>query len=168
MHHPPILIVDKNDRPIGKASAQEADEQGLIRRLVRLMLENKSGQILLQKRSETEKVYPGRWDNSVAGHVDFGESNEQALFRETLEELGVKDFKPEKIGSYYNEVPRGKHKIKKFNHLYKADYNDTPTNYGREEVDGVEWFDIDDVKRMVALKPDKFTDGVKEVIGRYY
>jgi isopentenyldiphosphate isomerase len=168
MNHPPILIVDDNDQPVGKASFKEVDEQGLIRRIVRLMLENKKGQILLQKRSETETVYPGRWDNSVAGHVDFGETNEQALMRESLEELGIKDINPKKIGSYYNEVVRDKYEIRKFNHLYKADYEDTPKDYGRNEVSQVKWFNLDEIKQMIRNDPDMFTDGVVEVIMRYY
>lgn len=168
MQHLPIMIVDDNDQPVGKASFDEADKKGLIRRIVRLMLENRRGQVLLQKRSQTELVYPGRWDNSVAGHVDFGEVNEQAVAREAFEELGIKNFKPKKAGHYYNEVTRGKYKVKKFNHVYKADYEDTPKNYSKDEVAGVQWFDIATIKQMIAQGPEQFTDGVLEVIGRYY
>ncbi len=166
--HPPILIVDENDHPAGKASMEEADEKELIRRIVRLMLENSKGQILLQKRSDTETVYPGRWDNSVAGHVDFGETNEQAILREAYEELGIKDVNPKKAGTYYNEVMRDQYKVKKFNHLYKADYENTPKNLSVSEVSSVEWFDVEVIKQLLKSNPDRFTDGVIEVINRFY
>lgn len=168
MTHLPILVVDENDQPVGKASFDEADAQGLIRRIVRLMLENNKGQVLLQKRSKTEMVYPGSWDNSASGHVDFGETNDQALMREACEELGIKDFKPKKIGHYYNEAMRDKLKIKKFNHVYKSYYESTPINYGKDEVDEVAWFDIKELKKLIKSEPDLFTDGVIDTISRYY
>jgi isopentenyldiphosphate isomerase len=43
----------------------------------------------LQKRSSRKRIQPGKWDSSVGGHVDPGESYEQAAERELAEELGV-------------------------------------------------------------------------------
>ena len=43
--------------------------------------------VLLQKRSNTKKLWPNMWDVTVGGHVDSGEFGRQALIREVKEEL---------------------------------------------------------------------------------
>jgi isopentenyldiphosphate isomerase len=45
--------------------------------------------ILLQKRGETKKTWPGWWDVSSAGHLSAGESAVDAAIREVREELGI-------------------------------------------------------------------------------
>jgi len=44
---------------------------------------NEQGDVLLQRRKDT-----GKWC-IISGHVEFGESIEQAIVREIQEELGV-------------------------------------------------------------------------------
>jgi mutator protein MutT len=46
------------------------------------------GRLLLGKRSARREAYPGVWD-LPGGHVEAGETAEQALARELREELGV-------------------------------------------------------------------------------
>lgn len=62
--------------------------------VVHLNIINRYGQIYLQKRSMTKKLLPGYWDTAVGGHIGYGESVQEALFREAGEELGFVDFNP--------------------------------------------------------------------------
>jgi isopentenyldiphosphate isomerase len=54
-----------------------------------IIIFNDKGEILLQKRSMTKDLFPGMLGVSVGGHVNKGESYEEAAKRETEEELGV-------------------------------------------------------------------------------
>ncbi len=56
--------------------------------------------ILLQKRHKNKKIMPEMWDTSVGGHVSFGESIEDALQRETAEEVGVRNFEYKFLRQY--------------------------------------------------------------------
>ena len=46
----------------------------LIHRVVHVLISNSEGNLLLQKRSMHKDVAPGKWDTSVGGHVNAGES----------------------------------------------------------------------------------------------
>lgn len=71
--------------------------------VVHLHLINRYGEIFLQKRSMSKKLLPGRWDTAVGGHVSYGESLQEALFREASEELGAFEFNPIYMGNYVFE-----------------------------------------------------------------
>lgn len=62
----------------------------LLHQVVHVLVLNNENHLLLQKRSLNKRVAPGRWDTSVGGHVDCGESIETAMYREMAEELGIR------------------------------------------------------------------------------
>lgn len=68
--------------------------------VVHLHVIDRFGRIYLQKRAMTKKLLPGRWDTAVGGHVTYGESVQEALFRETREEIGLIDFNPIALETY--------------------------------------------------------------------
>jgi 8-oxo-dGTP diphosphatase len=55
----------------------------------------RGGCVLLARRSAARKAYPGLW-SFPGGHVEGGESFEQALHRELREEVGIvpADYRP--------------------------------------------------------------------------
>lgn len=74
--------------------------------VVHLHLIDRQGRIYLQKRSMTKDLLPGYWDTAVGGHVSYGELAEEALYRETSEELGLTAFNPIFIGTWVWETQR--------------------------------------------------------------
>lgn len=88
-----LPIVDDDGNLKGKAPRDVChNDNTLLHPVVRLHIFNSSGQIYLQQRSKKSYVAPGLWDAAVAGHVQFGETLEQALQREAMEELNIKGF----------------------------------------------------------------------------
>jgi len=85
-------IVDAEDRVIGQAPRSRCHgDPTLVHRVAHVLVFDYEGRLLLQKRSETKDVQPGKWDTSVGGHLDPGEDYLSAAVREMCEELGVSD-----------------------------------------------------------------------------
>ena len=68
---------------------QECHSQGYWHRAVYAFIIDQNSNVLLQKRSKDKKLWPGKWDVIVGGHVRTGEFGRQAVIRECKEELGI-------------------------------------------------------------------------------
>ena len=100
-------IVDEDGRVIGSATRGECHSGSLLLHpVVHLHVFRSNGDIYLQRRPAWKDIQPGKWDTAVGGHIDYGETPEQALRREVREELGITDFQPEFVVKYVFESQR--------------------------------------------------------------
>jgi len=132
-------IVNDNDEIVGLASRNEVHRLGLKHRSVHLLIFNKQGSVLLQKRSMEKDTFPGTWDSSVSGHVDSGENYDEAVIRESWEELGVKfEVVPEKIF----KVDACKETDNEFSWVYRL-FSEGPFSPNEDEISEIKWFSIE-------------------------
>jgi len=83
-------IVDRDDHIIGQATrSQVHGNPNLIHRVINILVFNSVGDWFLQQRNWKKDTQPGKWDTSVGGHVDPGETYLAAAQRELREELGI-------------------------------------------------------------------------------
>lgn len=165
---PKITIVDQNDRVIGAATQQEAQEKGFTYRLVAVLLFNSKNKLYLQLRPPTKKISPNKWDNSAGGHVDEGESYLAAAKRELKEELGISGVKLTPVGKFYYEKadPLVKRTLKRFAKVFKTVHDGQPKPDSHEVAAG-KWVTLEDVLHQVKTSPDKFTTGFKLTLQRF-
>jgi isopentenyl-diphosphate delta-isomerase len=85
-----LILVDGDDKEIGFLSKAEChDGAGVLHRAFSLFLFNDKGELLLQKRSESKRLWPGFWSNSCCSHPRRGESMHVATQRRLLDELNI-------------------------------------------------------------------------------
>ncbi|MDR2131602.1 MAG: NUDIX domain-containing protein [Odoribacteraceae bacterium] len=102
-----LPVVNEQGEVQGKATRCRCHSGArLLHPVVHLHITNPQGDILLQKRGKHKHLLPGKWDTAVGGHVNAGESIENALKRESLEELGISRLKARFLGCYTWEGER--------------------------------------------------------------
>lgn len=138
-------IVDEHDAVVGRASHGDIYANKHAHRIVHVLLYNKRGEMALQMRSRQKSFCPLHWSTAVGGHVQSGETYEQAALREFEEELGttaeLRHLRKDRYADH-----RG---ITKFLTTYTAQY-EGPFEVNPEEVDRIEFFSRDKLRQMVA------------------
>lgn len=143
-------LVDEQGNITGAATRGECHNGSkLLHPVVHLHVFNSKGELFLQKRSGWKDIQPGKWDTSVGGHVDLGESVEMALKREAREELGITDFIPESLTHYVFESSRERELV----FVHKTTYDDEI--HPGDELDGGRFWSVEEIKANIGK--DVFT-----------
>lgn len=85
-----IVTVDENDNVIGTEEKGKChDGEGILHRAFLAMVFDVSGKLVLARRSEKKRLWPGFWDGTVASHLLSGEDYAGASKRRLSEEIGL-------------------------------------------------------------------------------
>lgn len=83
-------LYDSHRNPTGEIGVRgEALPEERYRVGVTACIFDSFGRVLIQRRADGKRLWPGLWDFSVGGSVGVGESSLEAILREAKEELGV-------------------------------------------------------------------------------
>ncbi len=156
------------------ASRDQSHRDGLWHRaVVVFVVDPGNRRVLLQKRSQQKKTWPGLWDVTSGGHVDAGEFGYQAALREAKEEIGL-DAQPEDllcIGTCTSESNFPGICDHHFNEYYVVHRNLDPTTVKlqTEEVEDLQWFDKEEIRRRLEHNCEGITNktGCWEYLLRY-
>ncbi len=124
---------------------------------VSIFIINKKKQVLLEKRAPDKRYSPNKW-GLCSGHVQSGETIEEAALREIFEEIGLqiskdnlhildkmivtkRDFNSQIVRVYYAICDENKFKIQ------------------QEELTAIKWFDISKIIDMINNHDDSITLG---------
>jgi isopentenyl-diphosphate Delta-isomerase len=152
-----LILVDSNDEPIGtldKAACH--DGAGVLHRAFSLFVFNAAGELLLQRRHASKRLWPGYWSNSCCSHPRAHESMTEAVARRAEEELGIRAetryvYKFEYAASFGDAG--GEHELC---WVYLGFSADRPS-VNATEVQDWRWIGIDALDRELHERPDGYT-----------
>lgn len=149
-----IIVVDSNDAILGEK------ERSLLRpediyRVSALWVFDSQKRVLLAKRSLLKERHPGKWGPSVAGTNAAGETYEENIRRESLEEIGV-DLSTFDLKIGPMEHVRGEHEYFVQWYIVIIDRDEDGFVIDPKEVDQVRWFTQAEISTMHVESPENF------------
>lgn len=166
-------IVDEYGRPTGETIERSAAHaSGVRHRTAHIWIARAVAgkwQVLLQKRAMTKDSFPGRYDTSSAGHIQAGDEPLESALRELSEELGIVAA-PDQLafaGTFRIQYEKEFHdKLFKDNevafvYVYLEPVELDQVRIQKEELDCVEWFDLEEVHWECLKHNPKFCVPVK-------
>ena len=134
-------VVEPNGLVIGR-STREYCHGGAkpLHPVIHVHIIDRFSRIYLQKRSMKKDIQPGKWDTAVGGHVSYGESIVEAVYREAYEELRLIEFNPIHIETYQFESPVEREMVSIFAAV--GSYELTPD---LDEVDEGRWWPVEEI-----------------------
>lgn len=151
---------------IGKRYRDELTKED-IHGIVCVIVENSVGQIFMQVRSHTKKLYPGAFDLSASGFVRAGERFEESASRELTEEIGL-IVDPSALSERL--IFRGMlapSEYPCYTHVYKVQTDEPPLT-STDEVEDGKWFALDELRIAMQTQPKRFTRLAPLVLNRVY
>jgi isopentenyl-diphosphate delta-isomerase len=159
MHDELIVFVDENGKPTGETGPKLASHNSATRRHLAFscfVFKKSDNTVLLTRRAESKKVWPGVWTGSVCGHPMPGEAMEDAIRRRAAYELGLTDLHDitVKLPDFSYVTPPFKGVIEnEFCPVYFAVTDEEP-RLNSDEVVEMRWLAWDDFVAFLKSTPN--------------
>lgn len=144
-------IVQSNGLVVGRAVRQYCHGGAKpLHPVIHIHIIDRYSRVYLQKRAMHKDIQPGKWDTAVGGHVSYGESLIEAVYREASEELGFSEFNPIYLETYEFESSVEREMVNVF-----AAVGSFELHPDMDEVDEGRWWTLEDID--VSLGKGVFT-----------
>jgi len=160
-----VDVVNEDNKIVFSVVKQDAHKKGLLHRTILAQLIDSKGKWILVKQA-SDRQDPGSYVVPVGGHIRTGESEVEALRRETLEEIGLKDFTYKFIGrGIFSRRVLGREE----NHYFipYEIYSDKKINLG-PEAESYKSFTKEEIKKLLKDKPKLFGNAFHFGVKAFY
>mgnify|MGYP001559989983 CR=1 FL=1 len=162
-----LILVDREDNEIGFAPKLEAHlGSGKLHRAFSLLIFDRQGRLLLQKRAANKMLWGGYWSNTVCSHPRKGEKTIDAAHRRLKEEIGMMSKQLAEACTFIYQVPfgsiGGEHE---FLHVYVGTSDDEPTPQS-DEIESIRWVTRQELDVEMKDHPERFTPWFAMILER--
>lgn len=152
-------VVNFQDEVVGVTDKLKAHTDGELHRVAAVYVFDEQGKLYVQ----VHKKSGGLYDHSVGGHISKGETYKEGASREAREELGIIQPLNELTIFYSNEGQQSQHMFGLYACVAESSWKFTPN----DEVDEIIPMDLEDIRKLMASAPEKFTGGFINTLNEY-
>jgi len=151
-----VILVTKEDKPVGMMEKMEAHERSALHRAFSVFIFNTKGELLLQQRAGHKYHSPLLWTNTVCSHPRQGEETADAAHRRIVEEMGFDcDFNEAFSFVYKADVGKGLTEHE-YDHVFIGVSDKHPV-INIDEVETWKYIVLEDLEKDVTENPDNYT-----------
>ena len=162
-----VILVDKQDNPIGLMPKLEAHQKALLHRAFSVFILNSKGELMLQQRAIHKYHSPGLWTNTCCSHQRDGETNIEAGKRRLQEEMGFSTELKE-VTSFIYKAPFDNGLTEhEFDHVLLGHYEYEPV-INKDEVLSWKWMPLEEVRNDIDQNPDLYTVWFVIIFAKFY
>lgn len=160
-----VVLVDKRGKEVGLLGKEKAHQiPTKLHKAISVLIFDQKGNILLQKRSQKKKTWPGYWSNSCCSHPFFEEDSLKAAKRRLKEELGIGKILLKELFSFKYQA--------EFDKVWGENEDDTvfrgvysgKITPNKDEVEDIKWISLNDLKKDVIQNPEIYTPWLKIIL----
>ena len=157
--------VDENDTILGQDARLSIKEKNFNYRVVHIWVIGKEGKIMICRRPNNKTPYAGLWTSSAGGHVQAGETYDEAAKRELKEELALEGELKHLFKIRYKH-PRGNYVFTDLWLMPNPSFIDEK-KFDKMEVLEVAWYDFSQLKEQVKQHPSLFQPQLLRLVHRW-
>lgn len=162
-----VILVDSEDNELGSKEKFETHRNPVpLHRALSVFILNDKDQLLVTKRSNNKKTWPGFWSNTCCSHPRANEPVELAAQRRVEEELGFACpldflFKFEYSAKYDSEW--GENEL---DHVFVG-YYDGPVKPDENEIEEIKFVDLNELEKDMVANPNNYTPWLRICFRRF-
>lgn len=162
-----LIVVNRQDKILGFKDKDVCHSlKGVLHRGFSVFVFNKKGKVLLQKRSQKKKFWPGLWSNTCCSHPRPRETSLQAGERRLKEELGF-TCQLKYLGRFhYRAVYKNVGSENEICTVLVGKHNGK-LNPNPKEVADFRWVQFEQLKQELKEKPEAFTPWLKKEVSLF-
>jgi len=161
-----VILVDMDDREIGRADKLPAHRLGYLHRAVSICVVDEQGRMLLQRRAPEKYHSAGLWTNACCSHPRPGEATDAAALRRLPEELGFSCPLFWAAQTHYRAQVGTDLIEDELVHIFVGRYNGE-VNPDPLEVDSISWVTYDFLSSDIQSDPQNYTYWFKHYMSAF-
>jgi isopentenyl-diphosphate Delta-isomerase len=161
-----VVLVDRYDRQTGVADKYDVHiDPGKLHRAFSVIIQDRSGRILLQKRANSKYHFGGRWTNTCCSHPEPDEDLIEAAHRRVKDEMGMYPEVLTRVGmfEYRAHDPISGLVEHELDHVIVGRC-DGPPFLNRLEASDFAWLSVAELMEFLQEEPEQFTPWLKPAL----